>query len=344
MRRPLLCTVSFLLGLGLFAALAQRLDRLPYRTWTRAKVAASVAAEAPHDTLVFGSSRLHFGCMPAVFDAAMAERGQPRRTFNLAFSGMRPHDYGELAHWVLEHRPPQLRHVIVELMDWSPDPGEGNWLTDRQLEGHPWRRLLPRLRTIAAGNQPAWTRAERAGHAVLHTAAAMLALGQGPRVLDDLADTWLGRPLEWVEPVPDGGFVDAATVPWESMQRAHAQLLADPDARERQLAARRAGEPGTARIGRVDADDWLALHQRFREAGIEPIYVVMPGIHGSSVPAAAIAAVAQHAVVLDFADGRAHPQLFATELWHDHAHLSRRGAEVFSTLLAERVANLAPRR
>lgn len=58
-----------------------------------------------YDVLFFGSSRVFRGIDPKVFDAEMAERGHPLRSYNLGFPAMRPHELNALLRRVLQERP-----------------------------------------------------------------------------------------------------------------------------------------------------------------------------------------------------------------------------------------------
>lgn len=84
------------------------------------------------DTVFIGSSRIYHGVSPRVFDAAMAARGKPTRSFNLAIDGMMPPESLHMARTLLELRPPSLRRLFLEVSTLHDMP-EINSLTVRNV-------------------------------------------------------------------------------------------------------------------------------------------------------------------------------------------------------------------
>jgi hypothetical protein len=340
MLRALAHLALFVTGLGGTAALVHRVDAMPYRDWTRPKVVHWRDHAADYDTVVLGSSRLHFGFQPAEFDARMRELGLPTRTFNLAFSGMRPHDYHELGRYVLDHRPPGLRRVVVELMDWDPGQIGTNWLSDLQLQAHPPRQLSHRLHSVMLNNPDFGDRLAKGHFAVMHTLANALAVGQGPRLCDDWLRATRGEALRGAYPVADEGFKDVAIDPWPANRQAHEDMLANPAAVDATLQQKRSMKfPPNCAPG-FNLPAWEAFDRACREAGVEPTYVVMPSLGFLFPGRGGVADVMPRAIVLDLDDVVAHPTVFERSLWYDRSHLNDRGAKFLGRYLAE---CLAPR-
>ena len=102
--------IVFVAGLLATAALVRHVDPLPIRSHNRVRY-LDCAAQLPQvDVLFVGSSRFQQGIVPAVFDAAMGERGHAVRSYNFAVSGQRAHDTAETVEWVLDQRYAHLFH------------------------------------------------------------------------------------------------------------------------------------------------------------------------------------------------------------------------------------------
>lgn len=331
------CSV-FLLGLLGTAALVAGADRMPFRGWTRPKIAHAVANAAAYDTLAIGSSRVNFGFQPEVFDARMRDLGCPTTTFNVALSGFRTHDFLALGEWLVRHRHPRLRTLIVEIADWDPGEPGGNWYTDLQIPVHTLRGLPARVRSILDCNPTFAARAEKLRFALGHTLVNTLGIGQGPRIVDDLWRAWRGEPLTATHPVADAGFQDIATTTWEATLLAHAQMVADPSEALKTLADKLVDPEPVWMHGRFNLGAWERFDALCRAAGVEPVYVAMPGLlfwlHGRDQ----LKHLAERAIVVDFDDPRPHRALHELQHWFDRAHLARSGAEIVSTGLADAVA------
>lgn len=343
MLRTILHVALFLCSLLGTAAGFRHLDAMPYWGWTRDKCVRAMDPSQGYDTLVVGSSRLHFGFKPMVFDKKMAELGVQTKTFNLAFSGMRPHDYYELAQWVLDNRPPGLQRLIIEITSWDPGVVGTNWMSSMQIQGHASRQLIPRIASILACNSSFADRFEKTAFAVAHTLANCLRLGQGTRIVEDLLLLARGRQLADISRIRDEGYKDVAVDPWPANLAAHKDLQANPTAVDKFLEMKGKSKVQPYMIGGFNLPAWRHMDRRLRDAGIEAIYVVMPALGSEFQGRDAVATIAQEAIVFDLDDPAAHAPLFQRALWYDRSHLANDGATFFSVYLAELVA-VAPRR
>ena len=334
MTNRLLHTALFLLGLLGTSILLQSIDAMPYFGSARPKFAHWLANGDRYDTAVLGSSRVHEGFNPSVFDERMQQLGRTSRSFNLGFGGMQPHDYFELGHTVADRPHASLRRVIVELTSWLPRDAGDNWLTDKQIQGHTLRQLAPRLHTIWKSNV-SWTeRVQKSRTTVVHTCANFFRIGQGQRLVDDLLCASRDLPLKGTLKVRNEGIRNAAPVPEAADE--HKQLLAKQRALDRTLEFKRRNLLLSRFRGGFNFDAWQALDTRLRALAVEPVYVVMPifdlGFQGRD----AVAQIAQRAIVIDLDRPDVYPELFELDLWRDTQHLNSRGAEVLSRCLAER--------
>lgn len=343
MRRALLHTGLFLAGMLGTAAWLARASPMPIHEWARAKVAHVVTRSDHYDTLVFGSSRLHYSFDPRVFDARMRELGHPSTSFNLAFSGMRTHDFDELAHWIVERRPPALRRVVLELTDWDPGDVSGNWLSWLQVDSHTPRRLWPRIVSIFQCNDRWGARLEKLQFAVGHTLVNGLSIGHGQSLLSDLWRSRSGEPLQYVWPVADEGFKDVAVDPWPANVEARKQMLARPEEVADAIAGKAKDPDPVWMHGGFNFAAWERLDRVLRDHGIEPVYVVMPALMWWWRGRENLPAVAQRAIVIDFDNPALHPALYEMPKWFDRSHLNRDGATYFSAYLAERLVERLPK-
>ena len=337
MLQRLVHVTLFLFALLGTASWVQSLDRMPFLGWSRSKCAHFLAHKNDYDTLIIGSSRLHHGCNPADLDLRTKELGLATRTYNLAFGGMRAHDFDEVANWVLDQRPANLRRMVIELTDSDPGSTEGNWMADMPIQTHTLRQFANRCGTILGWNQPLADKLAKLHFVTAHTLVNALRIGQGPRLVDDLLRTNQGRTLDLVSPVAAEGFVPVEQVKWAATFAAHEAYLANPE----QAIATRDKKKVTKLLPQFhrgfSMSSWRRLDQRCRQLGIEPIYVVMPTMSWGFQGRDAVAELGDQAFVLDLDDPANHPTLFEIGLYYDPSHLNQEGSSFFSRYLAEQM-------
>lgn len=330
--RRCLHVAGFATGLLATAALVRHVDPLPIRSHNRLRY-LDCAAQLPNvDVLFVGSSRFQQGIVPAVFDAAMSERGLAVRSYNFAVSGQRAHDTAETIAWVLDQRPTRLRAMVVELHTYDQRLRGSNWLTAQDVEGHSARQLPARVRTVLGSGVPPGEIASQLQFVFAHTLVNHFCIGAGPAVLEDL----VAPPFR-----ADGayGVVERGYWPAENAvgtfeaERAQ-QMAADPEYAKGQLGWKLGGGAAAEAAVGWNAAAFAALDARIRAAGIEPFYVTMPTFYADFFGRpTAHAAVAGHSHV-DLDRPRERPELFAPALWFDPGHVRRAGAERISVLLA----------
>lgn len=331
LRRRLLQCACFGFGMAVVVAALHGLDAMPWFAWVRPKAVHWQRRAADYDTLVVGSSRLHYGFVPAVFDAAMAAAGRPSSTFDLACTGMRMLDYLEFADWALDQRP-GLRRLIVELGDPTALPPRREWMTERTLQTHGVGSFYVRLR--AAFSAPVSDQPVALAHLLAHGAAHELRLGQASRILDDCVQRWRGEPLADEAPVPDAGALDIGTNSWPAIEEARAALLADAQAVLAEVADKRTARSAAWRRADHDLTACRRLQERCRDQGVDLWFVLPPSLAPSVVGEAALAELGASANVLDFDDPARHPEFHALATFHDHTHLTAEGARAFTAALA----------
>lgn len=294
-----------------------------------------------YDTLVFGSSRLYRGLDPAVFDAEAARRGRAIRSFNLAFAGMQPHETNALLRRVLSDPPAQLRYVLIEIDDWSPEISEplpnqraqnAERYTARALAWHDSTEILSVLRSVWLSAQGAPERLDQALSHLSHWGARLLNVGTAARAARREVG---GEPLPHPPPGRRGftpyvradyrrGFTGAF--------RRH--FVESRDEYEANLEAMRRPERADVPLVAYNLAALEAQIATVRAAGLEAVYVLPP--RGEPTPhLTALAAQGAIPTLLDFSRPDLHPELFAIAHRFDSQHVNPTGAAIFSRRLAE---------
>lgn len=336
--RRCLHAASFVSGLLATAALVRHVDPLPIRSHNRVRY-LDCASQLPQvDVLFVGSSRFQQGIVPAVFDAAMGERGHTVRSYNFAISGQRAHDTAETIEWVLDQRPARLRVLVVELHTYDQRLRGSNWLTAQDVEAHTARQLWARLRTVLGTGNALGEMSAQLQFVFAHTLVNHFGIGAGPAVLQDL----VAPPFR-----TDGayGLVERGYWPAENAvgtfeaERAQ-QMAADPEYAKGQLGWKLGGGMAAEAAVGWNAAAFAALDARIRGAGVTPVYVTMPTFYadffGRPAAHAAVAGVAH----VDLDRPRELQALFEPALWFDPGHVRRGGAERICAMLAERFSAL----
>jgi hypothetical protein len=309
-----------------------------------------------YDTLFFGSSRVLRGVVPEVFDAEMARRGRPGRSFNFGIDGMEGHETVALVRRVLAKgrgRPSLLRRVVVEL------PTAGGLGAEIQPENRFKARMVfwhdpEEARAAARGalgkGVGGWgAAADHALHGLAHATAA----GGGRTLLRQVRERFgtvpgsLGRPLDPAELARSGGFepFSQASYGTPSTHPVRRRFLRRIPEYRRAVAAlagtgAAAGRPAANESqGEIAALEHLVsrLTAAVRRAGAEPVFLVTPTVRPAPELRALVAAGGTPTLVA-FDDPASYPELFAVQNRFDADHLTTDGARRFSRLLAERLA------
>jgi hypothetical protein len=287
---------------------------------------------ADYDTLFVGSSRTFRQVMPSVFDAAMAEAGEPTRSFNLALPGMRPPEDAYVIERALDGRTAPLRFLVVECnpvrIGIPPEDRETArsvyWHDARRLRVLAGRALAPSSVDPDAPLDAAVVRQhliELADHA-RHWLWNATRLGRGAELLRDaLVDLHDRRPALRLGPDGDGFQPRPPGRPTFGGEEREVYLAALRERLERPHRIRYGDSESQAELRRKRA---LAERHGGRLVLVSPPYLNDPF---APLPALGIP-------FLDFADPRRYPELFAPENRNDGGHLNTRGAELYSRLLA----------
>lgn len=296
-----------------------------------------------YDVLFFGSSRVFRGIVPEAFDAEMARRGRPVRSFNFGADGMGSHETAALVRRVLAMRPRRLTWVVVELDGWSAEILPENRFKTRMVFWHDRQETRAALGTVARSEPSRRRRLEPAADHLLHLAARASAAGRGRDLVRELRGRWSGAPAErrrteeelatsgGFKPFSDSAYGTPSTHPF---RRRFLELLPAYRLAVTRLPAANRTETGLERYN-VGAVTGQAA--AIRRAGAVPVHLVTPTARPT--PELYRLADAGHVPhLLAFNDPATYPGLFREEHRFDAEHLSTEGARRFSRLLAQRLA------
>jgi hypothetical protein len=288
-----------------------------------------------YDTLFIGSSRVHYGADPQLFDEEMAQQGCSSRSFNMAVQALTVaeehrlvQELAAIGHWervVLERNPPPLRPL--QMLG-----------TDRGAFG------FGSLASIRLGLLDIWTSPERFAEQAWSTAGVLLVaayeqigIGRLGRLINKPGDDEIPTDGRIVD-MSRGGFVPieaetdpvmltrVAGVDWP---RLHDYLR---QSRELKGPAEPLSEARAAMI-RDQIDHARALAPSVG-------YVVWPHSRpqwaddARAIDRAAAEGRLGDAVLINLGDPELTPELFAQELWHDNLHLYTTGTNMITQAIA----------
>jgi hypothetical protein len=282
---------------------------------------------------------VHNGFILATYDARMAELGAATKKLNLGQSGLRQHDYDTVLDWLVANKPPKLRHLFIELHAWVQGPRNKNWMTAHEIEIHSIKHLPTRLHSIAIDKNGWGTKCGHATHAILHSLANYLRVGQAPRIVDALARRACNRSPWAVRALPDAGWLELSQVTVSNKKRLeqHIKWLADPAPALRGLANKRKDLEPPSHRGGFNVAGFRSQVARLRACGIEPIYVVMPHYAFNFYGRDGLREVRDEVTILEFDVVSENEALHEFSRWFDWAHMMKPGAELLSRQLADRV-------
>lgn len=324
----------FLAAFSVTAVLVVREAGYPELGPLKEKLLYFEAHKDAYDVVFVGSSRVLRGVVPPRFDAEMAARGFPVRSFNLAVAGMEPHEANAVVRRVLAMEPAGLRWAVVELGDWDPVIRPENRFKRRAIFWHDASETVSVLRTSVLLDEPVAARADLVLTHVLHFAARSLAVGRGP---DAARAIFGGEPaaagpglVRWqgFEPYTETSYR------FNPLRRRFLERLDEYRAAVRRLAD---GDETAASPEPYDTAALRAQVDMIRRAGVEPVHLIPPAPRATP-GLERLAREEGAAALLAFNRPRDYPQLFAVESRFDREHLTQVAAEELTRLLAARFA------
>jgi hypothetical protein len=332
----------FLAGMTFIVVNLHDVEPLPFWSWSRNKVNWVQEHGEEYDTMFFGSSRMHYGLRPDVFDARMAELGTPTKSFNFALSGLRMHDVAHMLDWVVAHKPSTLKRAVIELHSFEQNIRGEQWFSDQDLEMHSPDVFWTRMQSVAISNTPTIDKAKQAQYVLMHSASNALRLGQGGRITQDWIARANGERLPKAYDVEDRGWQSVATVTLPHMVKEHEEFPSMRERFERQLSWKALKAPMPFLDGGFNAAAIRKQAAMLRAVGIEPIYVVMPTYSTDFYGRDGVADIAKEVRVLELDDPAPNRPLYDWSDYYDASHLNADGAAAFSRYLAERIVEVEP--
>jgi hypothetical protein len=293
------------------------------------KLAAFEAAKDEYDAVAIGSSRIASAFDPRVFGGEVARAGIELRAFNLGAAGARTFEQDWVLRRVLALAPARLRWIFLESgpvgvgMPHTHEYGDvAHPPSNRDVQWHDLHGTHAFLRALGAVPLPTRRKLELARQHLGLAARRLASVGRGPEILAELAG---GRARA---ALPAAVWLDAGFQP-------HHEALPEWGAIGRaRIAAVAASNARPVELGDVDAELYRAQVAAAAVHGVELVYVTPPsGISSAEVLTLHAAGIVPALVHLN--DPVRHPELFEPSARHDLGHLSARGAERFTRLLAD---------
>jgi len=302
-----------------------------------------------YDTLFLGSSRVCYGLDPATFDQAMKKAGGQTRSFNLAMDGVRHYEAIYLLEKLLEnHRVPALKRVVLEVQRSGPFKiRDQNLFNARMVTWHDRARTRNVIRDMAVSDLKPTEFMYHSYVHVLHFGHRLSNLGKARIGFQD----WLER-KDRQTPTPkqiQNGLGPAgqgfASLDLVGNKKNREKYQAEPEEHQKVVDwikvwhkrdMSRYGQLPLEAIEANQREDWLELDRLLKSHGIELILVVPPIM--SPAPYVMKPLMQQDQIpYFIFNDPENYPELYQMDHRFDRAHLSEKGAELWTALLVEKI-------
>jgi hypothetical protein len=337
--RSLLCFVIFL---GALAATAKMLNNIaPFAEvpLLRDKWAYWQEHKDEFDTLFIGTSRTIRGIMPSVFDRLTTQAGVPTHSYNFGIDGMFPPEDAYVAERIFATKPKNLRWVFIEmgvfLGDFEGRPAK----SVRSVHWHDWTRtwLCIREKFWPKKRKTKWKKwfesdkgePSDASVAMTHLEVFLfqsLNIGRGANAWARLAlqrpikPDEFGQTLDGFLPMPEAGILKGKTL--EQYQK--------------ELAERKITPARVVPLRPYSQESFDRMNRLARAAGAQVIFLVAPTTGElSGQPDAA-----SQVPCFDYRNLQKYPDLFELGARADTAHMSPKGAELYTQHVAENFIEL----
>ena len=338
------CLVSAALGFVLVATIGYRATPWPEDFDVTVKLPYLEQHAGEFDALYLGSSEVLRSFVPHTIDARLKKHGIDQRSFNLSGASMFSFESDYVLRKALAIEGLQLEHIYLQPGSFDPRPNTpselANMLSDRSVFWHDSRQLLNVLTSLVSVDTPLPRKLNLARRHAHAWAWRLCSYGQGSRILRNLFgfELWDYQPISTHEVAKGSGYKPLEELRHPAMKARRHLLLDDLDGYQRKIDA-----IALANAAPLPPDAYCRLKlleqsELIRASGAEPIYVIPP----SSVGAHHALRMAEEGALrlIAFNNPARHRRLYSAEMHFDPNHLSRDGAELFSTLFAEELARV----
>lgn len=280
-----------------------------------------------YEVLVFGSSRVLNGVIPAELDARLAASGRPWKSFNFGVGGMTPPEVDVALRKVLALRPKRLRHVIVEISDNLQPPPPANRFTGRVIAYHDARTTASLITGFNEGLVDAAAARREAWFAALHLIARSMNCG---------------RALEYIAPIASAPrFIERKFAAMRGYSGSTRTLLDASAATLAEAAKYRAFLTQLERGPLVPTPGWQQQQMRFLEQQTQALESCQVEVHYFIPPGVAPQPSYGHLDRLpryrpwNYRDQARFPEFYRLDARKDCDHLNDHGARRLTIQLTE---------
>lgn len=330
--RPAISCAIAALAFGASCALFRATAPFPDVPVVREKIEYFSKRRGEFDAVFIGSSRIHTGIVPRIFDRMVRSHGHVLHSFNLGVGGMHAPEVFYFLRAVAAQKPPRLKWVFVELENFHTEIPKQWRGTIREMYWHtgPETALLFRLIWAPAKSQESplalvW----RIAHVWLPHLALMMSnlsgFGRGPEIfLRQRASQ--GRE-DAGSLSQDAGFLSLG----ESAKLSPVEF-ADYEQALKRLDGK---QPALTAADRVFLTELEQVENEFARLGARTIFIVPPTSSVVNKQILAGDGKRKH-VLFAFDDPREFASLYSVSARRDSEHLKGSAAGEFTRLLARR--------
>lgn len=286
------------------------------------------------DTVFIGTSRVFRGVMPSVFDQMNAAAGVPTKSYNFGIDGMFPPEDAFVSEHILRDPPKNLRWVFVEmgvfLGDFEGRPAK----SIRSVYWHDWPRTWLSMRNVLWPKKRStkwkkWFESKKgeptaASVAMTHLEIFLihsLNIGRGASAWERVV---FNRPIVR----EDFGALEDGFLPIPGDGIMKGDILARY---EKEMAERRKTPARVVPLRPYSQESFDRVLRLAEKAGAKVIFLGAPTTGEMSGHPAQEPVVP----VFDYRDIDKYPELFEKDARTDTAHMTPKGAELFTRRIAE---------
>jgi len=289
-----------------------------------------------YDVLFVGSSRVYRQISPKVFDRRLKKHGLRLRSFNAGIPAAKSVEVWHLLRRLEEEGSLGPRYVLIEPDGLQVSINRENTGTQREIYWHGWEETALSIRSLEGLDVVPRTRMS-----LLHLSAMSfrsMAVGRLRSVFETAFDSSMSRRPAARAVGPDGdGWVPFVEADGPQARKRRREFLDGLPRYRRMLARQPRLMAETACMTEYHEEMLGKLANAVESLGAEPVFMLSP----ATLPRCEVHQAFRDGVLpnlLAFDDAKRHPRLYQVESRFDFEHVNRRGAEIYSRLLADAFA------